>query len=457
MTSLTDGALLVFAGVVAIVVFVATLRNLSSGVLALLVSVPVQDEFALKFGGNELTWTKLMLGVTVVAWVMRMALGASRPKIDALAIAFSCYVVALAVSIVNARDLSAWAEETYRWSAALVVYVMAAEAFPHTMQRQKLLVPMSAAVIAVTAYAAWQIATDAGPATFSVDGLTRVYATFGEPNPFAGYLEMSILLLIAVVAGWADQARAWRRPEGLSLRSAMLVLGAAVAGTGALAATQSRGGYVGFVAGLAVALWLTGGRVRLLGMVGGGICVLLVLLSPLGASVLDRFRAESLSTGPTQVTVDNWAAQERAAHWRAAVAMAEAAPITGIGAGNYNVRYREETTVWRFRIPRGHAHNAYLQALAQAGLLGGLAYLSIVGVVGWEIAKALKRQTDGIERSLVIGVAAVTAAVAVHNLVEYLHVLSLGIQLSVIWAILKVISTHGEVQTTGPASLVAVR
>lgn len=455
MTSLSDSALLVFAGAVAIAAFVATLRSLSSGVLALVLSVPVQDVFALKFGGNELTWTKMVLGVTVAAWVVRMLVGASRPKIDALAIAFCCYVLALIVSIVNARDLSAWAGETYRWVVALVVYLMAIEAFSNTLNVHKLLVTVSVTVVAVAGYAAWQIATDAGPATFSVDGLTRVYATFGEPNPVAGYLEMSVLLLVAMLAGWAVQVRSRRRPEGLSPRLAVLVLGAVAAGTGALVATQSRGGYVGFAAGLAVAIWLTGGRVRLLGMVGGGICVLLVLLSPLGASVLDRFRAESLSTGPTQVTVDNWAAQERAAHWRAAIAMAESAPITGIGAGNYNDRYREETTVWRFRIPRGHAHNAYLQALAQSGLLGGLAYLSIVGVVGWEMAKALKRQVDGVGRSLVIGVAAVTVAVAVHNLVEYLHVLSLGIQLSVIWAILKVIPAQGETQPNPSSSLVA--
>lgn len=457
MTNPSDVVLLAFAGLVAIVVFLATLRNLSSGVLSLLISVPVQDEFALTLGGSELTWTKLVLGVTVAAWIVQMLLGASRPKIDALAIAFSCYVLALVVSIVNARDLSVWAEETYRWGVALVVYLMATEAFLNALKIHKLLITISATVVAVAAYASRQIATDAGPATFSVDGLTRVYATFGEPNPFAGYLEMSILLLIAVIAGWVVHVRSWTRPANFPSRTSVLVLGAAVAGTGALVATQSRGGYVGFAAGLAVSIWLTGGRVRLLGIVGGGICVLLVLLSPLGASVRDRFGAESLSTGPTQVTVDNWAAQERAAHWRAAIAMAESAPFTGIGAGNYNDRFREETTVWRFRIPRGHAHNAYFQALAQAGLLGGLAYLSIVVVVGWEIAKALKRQTDGVERALVIGVAAMTTAVAVHNLVEYLHVLSLGIQLSVIWAILKVIPMQGEAQSTGSAPLVAVR
>src|SRR5215211_4765530 len=168
MTSLSDGALIVLAGAVAIAVFVATLRNLSSGVLALVLSVPVQDEFALTFGGSGLTWTKVMLGVTVAAWVVRMFVGASRPRIDTLTIAFSCYVLALIVSISNARDLSAWAGETYRWIVALIVYLMATEAFSSALNVRRLLVTVSTSVVAVAAYAAWQIATDAGPATFSV-------------------------------------------------------------------------------------------------------------------------------------------------------------------------------------------------------------------------------------------------------------------------------------------------
>lgn len=457
MTSLSDGALVALVGIVSMSVFAATLRNLSHGVIALVLSVPVQDEFALQISGHHATWTKVMLAATVAAWIVRMSVGASRPKVDALSIAFSGYVLALTVSIANARDLSAWAGETYRWVVALVVYLMARDAFSSTANIHTFVIAVSAAVTAVAAVAAWQIATDAGPATFSVDGLTRVYATFGEPNPFAGYLEMTILLLIAVIAGRAARVRFWRWQSWLPLQSTIFVMVAVVAGTGALVATQSRGGFVGFAAGVGVVIWLTGGRVRLLGIVGGGICVLLVLLSPLGASVRDRFRAESLSAGPTQVTVDNWAAQERAAHWRAAIAMAESSPFTGIGAGNYNDRYREETTVWRFRIPRGHAHNAYLQALAQAGLVGSLAYLSIIGVVGWEITKALKRQVDGVGRSVIIGVAAVTAAVAVHNLVEYLHVLSLGIQLSIVWAAIKVIPANSETELTRSSPVVALR
>jgi O-antigen ligase len=116
--------------------------------------------------------------------------------------------------------------------------------------------------------------------------------------------------------------------------------------------------------------------------------------------------------------------------------MAESSPLLGVGAGNFDARFREFTVVWRFRIPRGHAHNAYLQALAQAGIVGLVSYLALLLVVGQRIVRSVRQATDAVSRSLAVGVAAVTAAVAVHNLVDYLHVLSLGLQLSVVWALL---------------------
>jgi O-antigen ligase len=342
----------------------------------------------------------------------------------------------LTISIVEARDVSAWAGEVYRWTVALAIYVAAAESFRGITAVRRIALVISVAVVAVTAYAARQVVTGAGPATFSVGGLTRAYGTFGEPNPFAGYLEMTTLLLVAFVLGNATAGRRRAAFQSLGRVTPIAVIVASLAGTGALLATQSRGGYLGFAVGLGTIVWLTGGNVRWLGTVGGGICLAVALLSPLGGSVIERFRAVSFTTSNTQVTTDNFAEQERAAHWRAAVSMAESSPILGVGAGNFDERYREATTVWRFRIPRGHAHNAYLQALAQAGVVGAASYLFLLGAVAWNIRKALRRVEDPLFRSIVVGVAAVTTAVALHNTVEYLHVLSLGLQLSAVWAML---------------------
>jgi hypothetical protein len=69
-------------------------------------------------------------------------------------------------------------------------------------------------------------------------------------------------------------------------------------------------------------------------------------------------------------------------------------------------------------------------------------------IVARSIARALRDAGDPVSRSVVVGVAAVTTAVAVHNAVEYLHVLSLGLQLSVVWAALYIVT--GQRQTGAP-------
>jgi O-antigen ligase len=136
--------------------------------------------------------------------------------------------------------------------------------------------------------------------------------------------------------------------------------------------------------------------------------------------------------GPREeVGPGNWAERERQAHWGAAAAMFVEHPILGVGAGAFNDEFRENTTEWRFRISQGHAHNAYLQVAAETGIAGLVAYIALIGVIVWRLLCKIGSLPNN---WLARGAAAVTVAVAVHGLFDYLHVLSLGIVLSGIWA-----------------------
>jgi putative inorganic carbon (HCO3(-)) transporter len=433
-------AALTLAAVGAAALFFFALRDLSFGVMTIVASVPVQSALSLDLGGKTVTMTKVAVATTIAAWAIRVAAGVSRPRLNSIAIALGIYVLVLTISIVEARNLGAWAGEVYRWFVSLVVYVIAAEVYRRDRRLTPSLLVIAGCVIAVSCVGFWQVVTGAGPPTFSIEGVTRAFGTFGEPNPFAGYLEMTVLLLIAVTASRIAASGGVDRVEAPDHLVTAILAVASILGTATLVATQSRGGYLGFAAGLVLAVWMTGGRVRRLGLLCGSLCIALALASPIAGRFAERVRLDSLLASGGQVTSENFAAQERAAHWRAAVNMAKASPLLGVGAGNYNDRFRELTSVWRFRIPRGHAHNAYLQALAQAGLMGLVSYLGLLVVVVARIRRALRFAETSAGRAVAIGAAAVTTAVVVHNMVEYLHVLSLGLQLSIVWAFLE--ATH---------------
>jgi O-antigen ligase len=431
------GLLVALAIVAFLVTFVAGWRATSLGVGAVLLTAPVQGVAEVAVGPVSLTWTKIIVAAAVMAWGLRVLLGDVPLRLDIVAGTFAIYVAVLMASVVNARDLDAWAEEVYRWGIALVLYVMAASAARERWFGRTVLAATAIAVIGVSIAGMVQVVSGAGPASFTVNGLTRAYAAFGEPNPFAAYLEMTVPLLAAVaLAGLRidfDRRRIVARER--------LVWGwtiAAACGSIALVLTQSRGGWLGFTAGMAAVLLLTGGRARWLLMAGAAALIIVVLLAPLIGPIGERVSLDAIATrGNVQVTPDNFSVQERLAHWRAGIAMAEAYPLLGVGAGNFSARFREFTPVWRFRISRGHAHNSYIQAAAQSGLAGLAAYLALLGAVALRLGGRM-RAVDRRTRSLVIGAIGVTVAVMVHGMFDYLHVLSLGLQLSAVWALVDI-------------------
>jgi O-antigen ligase len=82
--------------------------------------------------------------------------------------------------------------------------------------------------------------------------------------------------------------------------------------------------------------------------------------------------------------------------------------------------------------------------LAEAGIVGGVAYLLLLATVALTGLRALTRTgrpgTDPAARAITIACLAVVAAVAIHNLFENLHVLSMGVQLSTVWALLTIVT-----------------
>jgi O-antigen ligase len=113
--------------------------------------------------------------------------------------------------------------------------------------------------------------------------------------------------------------------------------------------------------------------------------------------------------------------------------MALSDPWLGIGIGNFNYRF-SDFYVAGWPNSQGHAHNYYLQALAETGGIGLTAYLILLLVALGGGFWAVRRVT-GVDRALVIGGLGILAALMLHNFFENLHVLNLGIHWAAVLAL----------------------
>lgn len=384
-------------------------------------TIPVQDAIQLNIGAGALTLTRCVALPFVAAWGAAWLLGKRRipltPPLVALAIVTSLLTISYPVAI----DRAAWAEEVYRWAIALAVYAIAIETIRSAGAARDLLAGTGAGLLFAGTVGAWQVLTHAGPATFQVGGLTRVYGFFGEPNPMAAYLEMTVPV-IGAMAIWSLSRQGWR-----SLQTLMLLV-VAGAGSTTLVLTQSRGGLLGAAAAALVVALLLGRRWRVTALAMLAVVGLLIAVTPVGRSASARLISSFTSFGSqVETTSSTWAVQERVAHWKAGLQMLEDHPFSGVGAGNFNANFRNDTVIWRFRIPRGHAHNDLIQMGAQAGYPGLIAYLAVLFTAGARLIRAARGSELTQERALAIGALGVLTAVIVHGQFDYLHGLSLNL------------------------------
>ena len=107
----------------------------------------------------------------------------------------------------------------------------------------------------------------------------------------------------------------------------------------------------------------------------------------------------------------------------------------GVGFGNYAAAYPDYALI-NWPDPLGHAHNYYINLLAEVGILGLVAYLIFWLAVIWQSIQLLNR-LDWPERGIVLGLIGVWTALAAHHLVDKLYVNNIYIHLGVLLGLLQ--------------------
>lgn len=412
---------------------------------------------------------------TLAVWAAR-AVASPRRRLD---LAWSpiftpvlLFTGAAALSLFGAASFSAGLTELLKWVEILLVMmlviVLGREGGPGWIAAGLIVSALPQAVVGV-----YQFFGGSGAPHLWILGYEhfRAFGTFGQPNPFGAFMGLSLPLALGMAYGQAQVALnaypAFRKARGRSDRDQFVVaaggailalVAAGVLGAGLLV-SWSRGAWLGFAAAFAVLL-LFAPRRRWL-----GVALVVLVVAGLWAGIVTGLAPDSLVARITDFAQDltgfedvrgraisdeNYAVVERLAHWQAAISMANESPWLGVGFGNYEIAYPRHALV-NWPLALGHAHNYYLNLLAETGIVGLAAYLLAWAMILALTLRALRRN-DGLRRGIVLGLLGAWAHLAVHSLFDKLYVNNLFLHLGAMLGLIGVLLFAGGLSPARPVN-----
>ena len=298
------------------------------------------------------------LAVGIVFWLFRL-------KIDPdfhfrhlpFDVPISVFVVVSGVSVLVSPDIAFSFYNYYNLVGVYVLtYILVGQNIRTRAEVKKLLAAMAGSAFLVVLYGFYQylFGIDTGEMRW-VDGeafpelKTRVFSTWENPNILAGYLDAAICVALGVYAKIPG------KPRKVILAAGMVLLALC------LAMTYARG------ACLTIAVILAGyGIMRdrriLLACIVGAVVLLLADSTLYG-------RLASVFTKVDTSTEMRWAI------WESTIAMIEDHPFFGIGWGAFWMVYPfYDFYLEGADVKLVHAHNIFLNYLAEIGVVGTLAF-----------------------------------------------------------------------------------
>jgi O-antigen ligase len=260
---------------------------------------------------------------------------------------------------------------------------------------------------------------------------TSVFGPFINHNLYAGYLELLIPIPIGMLLGGVVRGA-----------GRLFCLFAAVMMSLSVIFSLSRGGMISVAASL-VFVGVMGARLALerrreyegewdddldekprrfvwlpqAGAVGAIFAAILIGLLWLGPdTIASRITQTELISANTDIQAQTFYAS-RGWIWRDSWAIFKDRPLSGVGLGAYETAFPKYTQTDGTIIVR-HAHNDYLQILADGGIVGGVIALWFIFVVFRAMVRGL-RARDPWAASLALGAGTSIFALLVHSVFDF--------------------------------------
>ncbi|HET6547254.1 MAG TPA: O-antigen ligase family protein [Solirubrobacter sp.] len=347
------------AGLAAAIAAALVVLRVEALLLVLVAALPWEG--ALDFPSESVSVVKILGVLLFAGWILQAASGTLRVQFPEGLIPIALFGFAIGLSLLFSPDPADGMVKALRYVLFIVFVFLVIQIVVDRTQVKRILrvFVLSAAVAAAWALFRFLIVGD----------VPRAAGPITDPNDF-GYLEACALPL----AGYLLVSERAARPLWALCFALMC---------GAVLASLSRGALVG-LGGLLLWALLTR-RVPIGGAVLGAATVLavgalaLVIWSPV---INDRLASHNKIA---EQNVDT-----RIAFWSGAIRMWEDRPLTGVGVGRFGVEAPNYVRNSRIVLDRPVTHNAYLEILAESGLIGLIAFGAFLMETWGLLARAIR-------------------------------------------------------------------
>jgi O-antigen ligase len=298
--------------------------------------------------------------------------------------------------------------ELLRWGAYVLLFFLALESFRREDHLKQLVWFLISLGFTVSLFAILQDLTFNGKLYWIV-ALPAGAAPFGpfvDCDHFAGFVELTVPLGLALLL-----FRSWRREQ------LTLLLLFTIVPIGALILSASRGGIIGLVLELSLLVLLSRayrmGRKQLVAAAGIALIAGSFMMWLGVSKAIQRFE---------QLTHEGVSQELRVSMYQDTARIIVDHPWVGTGLGTLVAVYPRYASFYN-GLTVDHAHNDYLELLADTGILGGVCGLAFIGLLFWQGLASLQSARDSFARAKVAGSLAACVGLLLHSLVDFnLHI-----------------------------------
>lgn len=299
--------------------------------------------------------------------------------------------------------------EVLKLASYFLVFFLAAQAFRTREDCSNLAWFVIAFCFGVSLFAIVQHFTSEGEiywlSQFKVGG--EPFGPYVNRNHFAGFVELTL------PAGLALMAFRGVLREVVPLMTVLTIIPLS-----AIVLAGSRGGIIGVVMEMGVlALLVRSRRAVRVGRMGAAATVAVAALALIAWVGADRAVEKFSSLSPQEVSADR-----RISMFRGAAHIFFEHPILGSGLGTLVAVYPRYEMAYDGKVV-DHAHNDYIEALADTGILGGMCGLAFLWLLYRESRKAFVAEQGRFSRGLHAGAIVAVSGLLLHSFVDFnLHI-----------------------------------